>query len=94
MVNVLEKIASGFLGWRSKVNCEDFADDSGAHSHAWSISARLAALPPDYADQVPPVVAQLIEEAKQLHPSMISGANERDRNGDSSKVWRGGFGAA
>lgn len=93
MVSVLKKIAGWFLSWRSGANCEDFADDSALHLQAWSISARLAALPPDFADQVPPVVAQLIEEAKQLHPGMLSGADERERNGDSPQVWRGGFGA-
>jgi hypothetical protein len=58
--------------------------------HSWSISARLAALPPDYDDQVPSVIAQLISEAKSLHPEMSSGATERHKSGKSADIWRSG----
>lgn len=58
--------------------------------HSWSISARLAALPPDYNDQVPCVLAQLISEAKSLHLEMSAGATERHKSGTSPDIWRSG----
>lgn len=52
------------------------------HLQAWSISARLAAVPGDYLNQVPPEVAKLILEAKGLHPQMAAGAADRDARGE------------
>jgi hypothetical protein len=49
---------------------------------AWSISCRLAAVPPGYLKQVPPPVAALIRQAKTLHPVMASGAADRELRGE------------
>lgn len=46
---------------------EAIEDDDIDHMHAWSITARLAAVPVIYLDQVPPAVADLIRESKGLH---------------------------
>lgn len=44
---------------------------------AWSISCRLAAVPEVYLNLVPPEVAVLIRESKDLHPQMASGSSLR-----------------
>ncbi len=45
--------------------------DDGEHQHAWSITARLAALSPSSCAGVSSGLASLIEEARGLHPSMV-----------------------
>lgn len=44
---------------------------------AWSISARLAAVSDAYAPIVPIDLADLIREAKTLHPEVAQGAVQR-----------------
>lgn len=47
-------------------------------SQAWSISARLAAAPEIYLKIVPNDLAELVREAKDLHPEMAVGAKRRE----------------
>ena len=61
---------------------EDLDADDIDHMRAWSISCRLAAVPMDYLNRVPPEVASLMRQAKELHPQMAAGAAERDARGE------------
>lgn len=57
---------------------EEVIDDDDVESmRAWSITARLAALPPGCELQVPAEVADLIRQARDLHPKMAAGAERR-----------------
>lgn len=51
---------------------------------AWSISARLAAASPDFARSAPEGVARLIREARDLHPQMARGADDRAARGEQA----------
>lgn len=47
-------------------------DDDARWQWAWSVSARLAALPQIAVEQMPDVLTALIQEARELHPAMAS----------------------
>lgn len=72
-MNILRKLQEKLDSLRS----DGPTDDDINQMHSWSISSHLAALPPNYLEQVPPEVAALISEAKGLHPEMARGAEER-----------------
>lgn len=46
----------------------DSRDDTGEHEHAWSITARLAALPPIDSTCVGVELVGLIQESRELYP--------------------------
>lgn len=46
--------------------------------HCWSLSARLASVPDFYTMIVPTDLADLVREAKQLHPEVAYHASRRD----------------
>lgn len=77
----LSALWSRFTHARSAA-AEDLDADDIDHMRAWSISCRLAAVPMDYLNQVPPEVASLIRQAKELHPRMAAGAAQRDARGE------------
>lgn len=58
------------------------------HDHgpdqAWSLSARLAAVSDLYLMIIPSDLADLVREAKQLHPEVAYHASRRD---DAVKQW-------
>lgn len=60
-----------------KMTNEDDNDDA-AQQHAWSISARLAALQMPI-EELPEAVAELILEARDLHPEMTPKNQMRSR---------------
>ena len=64
--------------WAGQGHMEWLDDDEVAQMQAWSISARLAAVPAGYMASVPDDLACLIKEAKRLHPVMAEGADRRD----------------
>lgn len=75
--------AISLLPGRASTTPEEVIEDEDLESLlAWSITARLAAVPGSYLEQVPPEVAKLIREAKTLHPQMADGADERDARGE------------
>lgn len=77
------KAAFGRTGTRAALQGVDDLDaDDLDHMQAWSISCRLAAVPMDYLGRVPPEVASLIRQAKDLHPQMAAGATARDARGE------------
>ncbi|MCR6481009.1 hypothetical protein NU688_32965 [Variovorax sp. ZS18.2.2] len=45
---------------------------------AWSVTARLAAVPHIVIEQLPEEVRLLIQEAKDIHPQMAAGAAARE----------------
>lgn len=52
-------------------------EDEAEHEHAWSISARLAALVLDVRT-LPSELIALVEEARKLHPALVP-RDERDK---------------
>lgn len=46
---------------------------------SWSLSARLASVPDFYTMIVPSDLADLVREAKQLHPEVAHHASRRDQ---------------
>lgn len=59
---------------------EDGPDDNDIElRHAWSISARLAALVLD-GRTLPPELIALIEEARDLHPAMVPREHRNEPN--------------
>lgn len=48
---------------------------------AWSVSARLAAMPPAYDAHVPSDLLAIIVAARGLHPAMAAGAAARESGG-------------
>lgn len=80
---VWAKAALGRLRRKAPGPVADELDfDDIDHMQAWSISCRLAAVPMDYLDRVPPEVASLMRQAKELHPQMAAGAADRDARGE------------
>lgn len=65
---------------------EDGQEETGADDvslqQAWSISARLAAVPMSYLDRVPTDIASLIRHAKDLHPQVAQGAADNETRGE------------
>jgi hypothetical protein len=59
-------------------------DESPEVQQAWSLSARLAAIPYLYTKIVPSDLADLIKEAKMLHPEV---AHHADRRDEAMRVW-------
>lgn len=53
---------------------------------AWSISCRLAAVPPSYLERVPSGISLLIRQAQELHPVMALRAAEREASGEPSAI--------
>lgn len=47
-------------------------DDQTEHEHSWSITSRIAALPPFSPPIACPRLASLIQEARELHPLMAA----------------------
>lgn len=60
--------------WR---NGPDQSEDA-ATNQAWSLSARLASVPAVYQMIVPSDLAELVREAKDMHPAMAAGAKRRE----------------
>jgi hypothetical protein len=58
-------------------NHEGFEDFQIEHQQAWSLSSRLAAIPEPLNSGLPQELADLIAEARQLHPEMAIKARER-----------------
>lgn len=58
-------------------NLINIDDETCEHEHAWSITARLAALPPIVITLVGAELAGLIQESRDLHPMMAAAAQER-----------------
>lgn len=68
----MKKIARTIAAWwpfSAAVPGEEDGGDAELQ-HAWSISARVAALPSGSIAAAPPDVAALIREAQSLHPGM------------------------
>ncbi|RTL35354.1 MAG: hypothetical protein EKK53_24660 [Burkholderiales bacterium] len=83
VVLVWAKAALARFRHKASVPVVDELDfDDIDHMQAWSISCRLAAVPMNYLNQVPPEVASLVRQAKELHPQMAAGAAERDARGE------------
>ena len=62
-------------------------DDQGVDielQHAWSLSARLAALPVVLVVSAPPEIAALIREAQTLHPEMAAAQLRREVTGQGA----------
>ena len=54
------------------------SDDDIEHEHSWSISSALASQSRSVLTQIPEDLAEIIREAKSLHPVMAAGADRRD----------------
>lgn len=53
-------------------------DHPAQEDRAWSLSTKLAAMPDYYTMIVPSDLADLVREAKQLHPEVAYHASRRD----------------
>jgi hypothetical protein len=69
------------LGRRAIPSCPDetLEDADVDQLHAWSISARLAAVPDLDLSGLPESVSALVLEARALHPVMADGARKREQ---------------
>jgi hypothetical protein len=54
------------------------SDHPAQEDRAWSLSTKLAAMPDYYTMIVPSDLADLVREAKQLHPEVAYHASRRD----------------
>lgn len=67
---------------RASPPTRDELDDADVDAMlSWHISCTLAALPNSYVHTSPPYVGTLIRRAKELHPEMAAGQDERERSG-------------
>lgn len=72
-------ITKALRGLIARLAPEEACESQDAQAHqSWSISARLAAVPEIYQKIVPGDLAELIQEAKALHPAMADGAKRRE----------------
>lgn len=76
MLDNIQRVISSLSGSRQEE--PDFSGENVDQLHAWSISARLAAVSPRVCELVPQEIADLINEARSLHPEMAEGADRRD----------------
>ncbi|KAF1003886.1 MAG: hypothetical protein GAK28_04349 [Luteibacter sp.] len=79
---MLKRLWSRFAGRLLRSREPELSEDDLDHMRSWSISAQLAAVPPNYEHQVPREVAALIRAAKTLHPQMARGAIDRQERGE------------
>lgn len=59
--------------------------DEVEFEHAWSITARIAALPIAIDAQVPATLAELIREARALHPTMTCSASVAGKTSEEAR---------
>ncbi len=81
----------GFMGSSAIGIYRNFLDRAemrraAAQEAAWSISVRLAAIPPSHLIGTPADLIRLIEQAKTLHPEMAAGARDRELRGEASAM--------
>lgn len=78
----LRAMLSSLHRMRGSTPASDGLDDADVDAMlSWHIICTLAALPNSYVHTSPPYVGRLIRQAKELHPTMAAGQDERERSG-------------
>ena len=85
----MKKIAKIFSRWwpsagTSFAPVDDDQDIDIELQHAWSLSARLAALPVILVASAPSEIVALIREAQTLHPEMAAAQMRREVEGQGA----------